>query len=74
MLEKNSRWNIFNKTLEWKNSARNTAYELSVFDKTLVIDTDFVFPTNYLHVLNAIQEFMIAKIQSSEYKKIRTRF
>ena len=52
----------FNKRLEWKNSARNTAYELSVFEKTLVIDTDLLVSNDKLLSCFDIQEdFMIAK-------------
>ena len=59
-----------NKTLEWKNSARNTAYELSVFDKTLVIDTDFVISNNkLLTCFECNQEFMIAK----KYNLVNTK-
>ena len=59
-----------NKTLEWKNSARNTAYELSVFDKTLVIDTDFIISNNkLLTCFECNQEFMIAK----KYNLVNTK-
>tara|TARA_B100001287_G_scaffold45673_1_gene34707 strand:+ start:38173 stop:39021 length:849 start_codon:yes stop_codon:yes gene_type:complete len=51
-----------NKTLEWKNSARDTAYHLSIFDKTLVIDTDLIICNNkLLECFTSNQQFMIAK-------------
>jgi hypothetical protein len=49
------------KRLEWKNSARNSAYELSVFDKTIVIDTDLlVSNSKLLACFNTSEDFMIA--------------
>lgn len=48
--------------LDWKNSARNSAYELSIFDKTLVLDTDFlVFNDKLLECFSTDEDFMIAK-------------
>jgi len=50
------------KKLQWKNSARNSAYELSVFDNTLVIDTDLLISNDkLLSCFNSQEEFMIAK-------------
>ena len=49
------------KKLEWKNSARNNAYDLSVFDKTIVIDTDLLISNNkLLACFNTNEDFMIA--------------
>lgn len=49
------------KQLEWKNSARNSAYELSVFDKTIVIDTDLLISNNkLLACFDTPEDFMIA--------------
>ena len=49
------------KRLEWKNSARNNAYELSVFDKTLVIDTDLLVSNDkLLKCFDTTEDFMIA--------------
>ena len=49
------------KKLEWKNSARNSAYELSAFDKTLVIDTDLLVSNNkLLTCFETTEDFMIA--------------
>jgi hypothetical protein len=51
-----------NKKLEWKNSARSSAYELSIFEKTLVIDTDFlIFNDKLLECFSSQEDFMIAK-------------
>jgi len=49
------------KKLQWKNSARNSAYELSVFDNTLVIDTDLLVSNNkLLSCFDTLEDFMIA--------------
>jgi hypothetical protein len=49
------------KKLEWKNAARNNAYELSVFDKTLVIDTDLLISNSkLLACFDTNEDFMIA--------------
>jgi len=49
------------KELQWKNSARNSAYELSVFDNTLVIDTDLLVSNNkLLSCFDTLEDFMIA--------------
>ena len=54
---------IYSKTqLEWKNSARSDAYAISVFEKTLVIDTDLLlFNDKLLSCFSTSEDFMIAK-------------
>ena len=48
--------------LEWKNSARDSAYELSVFEKTLVVDTDLLITNNkLLTCFDTNEDFMISK-------------
>ena len=48
--------------LEWKNSARSNAYAVSIFEKTLVIDTDLLlFNDKLLSCFNTNEDFMIAK-------------
>lgn len=52
----------FNKILEWKNSARDSAFALSIFDKTLVIDTDLLISNDkLLRCFESTDDFMIAK-------------
>ena len=49
------------KKLEWKNSSRNSVYELSVFDKTIVIDSDLLVSNDkLLACFNTTEDFMIA--------------
>lgn len=36
------------KNLDWKNVSRNKVYELTPYDKTLVIDSDFIISSNRL--------------------------
>ena len=56
--------------LTWKNSARDSAYELSVFDKTLVIDTDLLVSNNkLLACFSTNEDFMIA----SHYNLVNQR-
>jgi hypothetical protein len=39
---------ISNKNLEWKNEDRTNVYKLSPYDKTLVIDSDYILNSNIL--------------------------
>ena len=49
------------KRLPWKNTARKDIYELSNFDKTLLIDSDLLLSNNnLLKCFNSKQNFMIA--------------
>jgi hypothetical protein len=41
---------LFSKHLEWKNFARNRAYDLSPYDKTLVIDSDYIINSSNLKI------------------------
>tara|TARA_R110001592_G_scaffold66642_1_gene204772 strand:- start:386 stop:1237 length:852 start_codon:yes stop_codon:yes gene_type:complete len=48
--------------LIWANSARDSAYELSIFEKTLVIDTDLLISNDkLLKCFDTGEDFMIAK-------------
>ena len=49
-----------NKDLEWRNHDRATAYDITPFDETIVMDTDFIIGNDIL--LNAFdtdQDFLI---------------
>jgi hypothetical protein len=47
-------------TVEFKNTNRSSAYNLSPYDRTLVIDSDFlVFSNRLAHYLNSNNDFMI---------------
>lgn len=49
-------------TLEWKNNARDDAFALSIFDKTIVIDSDLIISNNkLLECFTSQEDFMIAK-------------
>jgi hypothetical protein len=51
-----------NKRLEWKNTERSNAYRLSIFDKTIVLDTDLLISNNKLLTCFSLpDDFMIAK-------------
>jgi hypothetical protein len=44
---------LTSKTLEWKNFARNRAYDLTPYDTTLVIDSDYIINSSILkHAFN----------------------
>lgn len=48
--------------LDWKNSARDSAFDLTVFEQTLVIDTDLLISNDKLLTCFSMSEdFMIAK-------------
>ena len=50
------------KTLPWKNHARINAYDLSPFDKTLVIDSDFIVSNDILNnCFTSNHNFLISK-------------
>lgn len=51
-----------NGKLEWKNSARDSAFALTEFDQTLVLDTDLLISNNkLLSCFDVSEDFMIAK-------------
>lgn len=51
-----------NKKLDWKNTARSNVYNLSIFDKTIVLDTDLLISNNKLLTCFSLSDnFMIAK-------------
>lgn len=53
---------LASKTLVWKNLNRADAYELSPYDETLVIDSDYIINSNNLsNIWNNHQEFLIYK-------------
>ncbi len=50
------------KTLVWKNLNRSSCYELSPYDETLVIDSDFILSSNTLsNIWNNERDFLIYK-------------
>lgn len=52
----------YSKKLLWLNSNRHTAYDISEFDNTLVIDTDYIISNdNLLKCFTQNKDFMIAK-------------
>jgi len=42
---------MFYKKLQWKNLSRVEAYDLSPYDKTIVIDSDYIVASNFLEKL-----------------------
>jgi hypothetical protein len=42
---------MFSKKLEWKNLSRVDAYELTPYDQTIVLDSDYIVSTNFLSKL-----------------------
>jgi hypothetical protein len=48
------------KTLTWKNLTRSDCYELSPYDETLVIDSDYIISSNTLsNIWNNVNDFLI---------------
>ena len=41
---------LFSKKLEWKNMTRNRAYDLTPYDTTLVIDSDYIVSSDVLKI------------------------
>ena len=59
----NKRYNIDTGTFEtWNNKGRGTAYDLSPYDQTLLIDSDYlIFDNNLLKILDTLQDYTIAR-------------
>lgn len=59
----NKRYNIDSGRFEsWNNKGRGTAYDLSPYDQTLLIDSDYlIFDNNLLKILDTLQDYAIAK-------------
>jgi len=67
------------KNLPWKNEARSTIYDLTPYDRTLVIDSDYIINSKILkHALNNNYDFQIYRNSfdlavdrsSAEFKRI----
>jgi hypothetical protein len=60
----NQRWfGDFNTTVIWHNESRVSAYDLSPWDQTLVLDADYVVASNQLQVvLDAKQDFLAHRL------------
>ena len=57
----NTRWfDDYGKTFSWHNQNRVNAYELSPWDRTLVLDADYVVASNQLRVLLASDQDFLA--------------
>ena len=56
----NSRWfDDYNSTVTWHNESRTDAYSLSPWDRTLVLDADYVVASDQLKLLlNLDQDFL----------------
>jgi hypothetical protein len=53
---------LSSKFLEWKNLSRNSVYDLTPYDKTLVIDSDYIINSSVLtNALNSDHSFQIYK-------------
>jgi hypothetical protein len=53
---------LSSKFLEWKNLNRNSVYELTPYDKTLVIDSDYIINSSILqNAINSDHNFQIYK-------------
>ena len=60
---RNTRYSIdSNKFEQWNNRGRSTAYDVSPYDQTIVIDCDYlVFDTNLLKIINTVDDYAIAR-------------
>ena len=51
-----------NRALEWRNHDRTTAYDITPYDETIVMDTDFLVGNNHLlNVFSSDEDFLIFK-------------
>lgn len=54
--------NLNQKTVDWKNTIRTNAYNLTPYDETLLIDSDFIINNNLLgNVFNCNYDLMLYK-------------
>lgn len=60
---KNKRYNIDSNNFEtWNNSGRYNAYDLSPYDQTILLDSDYlIFDNNLLKVLDTVDDYSIAR-------------
>lgn len=60
---KNKRYNIDTGQFEsWNNKGRCLAYDLSPYEQTLLLDSDYlIFDDNLLKILDSLQDYKIAK-------------
>ncbi len=58
---KNTRYNIDTNLVEsWNNSGRSNAYELSPYDQTILLDSDyFMFDDSFLKILDTVTDYII---------------
>ena len=59
-----TRWfEDYQKTVSWHNAGRTDAYSLSPYDRTLVLDADYVVASDQLHtIINADSDFMCHRL------------
>lgn len=51
---------VDNEIVEWQNTGRCNAYDLSPYDQTIVVDGDYlIFDSNLLKVLDTVQDYAI---------------
>jgi ribulose bisphosphate carboxylase small subunit len=64
------------KSLEWKNLSRADCYDLTPYDETIVMDTDFLIANNQLlQCFNYNDEFLINKeFKDAGYKRTLSHF
>lgn len=57
---------LSNRTVEWKNFGRDLAYDLTPYDETIILDTDYIFCNDNLdNCFDSINDIMMYK--KSEY-------
>jgi len=57
---------LSNKTVQWKNVGRDMAYDLTPYDETILLDTDYIFSNNLLdQCFGSVNDIMMYK--KSEY-------
>jgi len=53
---------LSHRTVQWKNAGRDRAYELSPYDETILLDTDYIFSNNMLHkCFGSVNDVMMYK-------------
>lgn len=57
---------LSNRTVQWKNFGRDLAYELTPYDETIILDTDYIFCNDNLdNCFDSVNDIMMYK--KSEY-------
>lgn len=72
--KENTRFGYSGNVLTWKNLDRYSAYELSPYDITLILDVDcLILSKNLLNMFDTTIDYQILKLSHGQYKQVETK-